>query len=379
MNSDGNVVSRRNLVATAALVPFAAIRGTAANSAVKVGLLGAGGRGTRLASFVVQVPQARLVALCDLFDERIEQAKARIPIASPKVYNDLSEMLASDIDAVIVATPVFLHPEHLEAAVRAGKHVYLEKPAAVDVAGCKRVMKAADSARPGLNVSVGFQQRYGWTYRQARQVLESGALGTIRQAEAHFLKGPVTGNEPVRERPVTMLEKVREWKHWRDLYGDIIVETYCHSIDVLNWFLGDQHPLKAVGDGGRTIRKDGDMSDHITVAYEYPGRVQATLVGSHITPPFFREVHERFYGSEAMVETARHYWRHYRGRDDVLYAEPERNIDHDSVEAFILRVAAGQTENVGIRGAESTLTAILGRMAMDLGRSVTWEEMMQSA
>ncbi len=371
--------SRRNLVQAAAVVPFAAIRGSAANSKVRVGLLGAGGRGTRLAGFVTQVPQAELVAICDLFDERIERVKGLLPDASPKAYKDFRAMLASDIDAVIVATPVFLHPEHLEAAVAAGKHVYLEKPAGVDVAGCKRVMKAADSASPGLNVSIGFQQRYGWTYARARRVLDAGLIGAVRQAEAHFLKGPVTGREPVRPRPVTIIDKVREWKHWRDLYGDIIVETYCHSIDVLNWFLGDRHPLRAVAGGGRTIRRDGDMSDHVTVAYEYPDSIQATLVGSHITPPFFREVHERFYGAEGVIETARHYWQHYRDRDDVLREEPERNVDHDSVEAFILRVAEGRAENVGIRGAESTLTAILGRMAMDLGRAVTWEEMMRPA
>ena len=379
MREHESALSRRNLVKAAAIVPFAAIRGTAANSAVKVGLLGAGGRGTRLASYVVKVPQAKLVALCDLFDEKIDAAKARIPVGSPQVYQDYRQMLESDIDAVIIATPVFLHPEHLEAAIKAGKHVYVEKPAAVDVAGCKRVMKAADSAKPGLNVSVGFQQRYGWTYKQAHSVLASGELGKVRQATAHFLKGPITGNEPVRQRPVTMLDKVREWKHWRELYGDIIVETYCHSIDVLNWFLGDQHPLKAVGDGGRTIRRDGDMTDHVTVAYEYPGGIQGTLVGSHITPPFFREVYERIYGSDSVIEMARHYWKHYRGRDDVLHQDPPRNIDHDTVEAFIRRVAEGKTENVGIRGAESTLTAILGRMAMDAGRTVTWDEMMNSA
>ncbi len=378
MASGGSDVSRRTFAA-AALTSFAAVRGSAANSAVKVGLIGAGGRGTRLASLVVKTPEARLVAICDLFDEQIERAKSRIPIENPRVYKDYNELLASDIDAVIIATPVFLHPEHLEAAVKAGKHVYVEKPAGVDVAGCKRVMKAADSAKRGLNVSFGFQQRYGWVYKEAHKVLESGGLGKIHQAEAHFLKGPVTGNEPFRPRPETMHDKVREWKHWRDLYGDIIVETYCHSIDVLNWFLGDTHPLKAVGNGGRTIRKDGDMTDHISVVYEYADNVQATLVGSHITPPFFREVHERFYGSDTAIETARHYWKHYRGKDDVVFAEPPRSIDHDSVEAFILRVAEDKTENVGIRGAESTLTAILGRMAMDTGRTVTWEEMMASA
>ena len=380
MKNNSSLISRRNLVKAATIVPYAAVRGSAANSVVRVGLLGSGGRGSRLSSYLVQVPGARLVALCDLFDEQIEKAKQRIPIENPKIYKDYNEMLASDdIDAVIIATPVFLHAEHLEAAVKAGKHVYVEKPAGVDVAACKRVMKAADSARPGLNVTFGFQQRYGWTYKQARKVIDSGGLGKIRQAEAHFLKGPVTGNEPPRKRPETFHDKVREWKWWRDLYGDIVVETYCHSIDVLNWSLGDQHPIKAVAGGGRTIRKAGDMGDHISVVFEYPDNIRATFVGSHIMPPFYREVHERVWGSESMVETARHYWKHYRGRDDVLHQDAPRSIDHDTIEAFIQRIAEGKTENVGIRGAESTLTAILGRMAMDTGRTITWDEMMRSA
>ena len=380
MKNSNGLISRRNLVRAAAIVPYAAVRGSAANSEVRVGLLGAGGRGSRLSSYLVKIPGARLVALCDLFDEQIEKAKQRIPIENPKIYKDYNEMLASDdIDAVIIATPVFLHAEHLEAAIKAGKHVYVEKPAGVDVAACKRVMKASDSARPGLNVTFGFQQRYGWTYKQARKVIDAGGLGKIRQAEAHFLKGPVTGAEPLRKRPETFLDKVREWKWWRDLYGDIIVETYCHSIDVLNWSLGDQHPIQAVAGGGRTIRQAGDMGDHISVVFEYPDNIRATLVGSHIMPPFYREVHERVWGSDSMIETARHYWKHYRGSDDVLHEDAPRSIDHDTMEAFIQRVAEGKTENVGIRGAESTLTAILGRMAMDTGRTITWDEMMRSA
>lgn len=378
MSQFDNNLTRRNLVRAATIVPFAAVRGAAANSAVRVGLIGAGGRGTRLASFVVKTPGAELVALCDLFDEQIEKAKERIPIKNPRVYKDLHELLASDVDAVIIATPAFLHPEHLEAVIQAGKHVYVEKPVAVDVAGCRRVMKAADSAKRGLNVSVGFQQRYGWTYRQAQDLLQSGEVGEIRQAVAHFLKGQFTGEEPPRDRPVTMIEKVQEWKLWRDLYGDIIVETYVHCIDALNWFLGDQHPVSAVGAGGRTVLKVGDMQDHLTVAYEYPGKIQATMVGSVVTPPFYREVYERFVGSDGVIETARNYWKAYRGREDVQYYEPPRSIDADTIEAFVKRVAEGKTENVGVRGAESTLTAILGRMATDLGRTVTWEEMMQS-
>lgn len=379
MEGKQRVISRRTLMKAATVVPFAAVRGTAANSAVKVGLLGAGGRGSRVSSFVVTDKRARLVALCDLFDEQIAKAKQRIPVENPTVYKDLNEMLASDIDAVIIATPVFLHPEHLEAAVKAGKHIYIEKPAGVDVAGCKRVMKAADSAKPGLNITFGFQQRYGTTYRKAKAVLDSPSFGPIRMAQAHFLKGPVTGDEPMNPKPKTDIEKIKNWKDWRELYGDVVVETYCHSIDALNWFLGDKHPSKAVGSGGRTIVKVGDMMDHCTAVFDYDNNVQATLIGTQIAPPFFREVFERIYGANEAVEMAREYWKHYRSKDDVLHEPAPRPIDQDSVEAFITRVLEGKTENVGVRGAESTLTAIMGRMAIDQRREVTWEEMMRSS
>jgi len=131
-------ITRRGLVTAAALLPWAAVRGTAANSAVSIGLIGSGDRGTLDAGLLVNLPNARLVALCDIYDDRIERAKKNIPLKDLKVYKDYRELLASDVDAVIIATPVFLHPEHFEAAVKAGKNIYIEKPAGLDVAGCKR-------------------------------------------------------------------------------------------------------------------------------------------------------------------------------------------------------------------------------------------------
>src|SRR5437016_1119491 len=180
-------ISRRDLVNAAGLLPITAIRGTAANSAVKVGLIGSGGRGTFDASLVVKDPNARLVALCDIFDDRIEQAKKRIPIENPKVYKDYHELLASDVDAVIIATPVFLHPEHFEAAVKAGKHIYIEKPAGLDLEGCRRVIHAADSADRKIDITFGFQQRY--VYLPAKALADSGGIGKIRMAHAHWIKG----------------------------------------------------------------------------------------------------------------------------------------------------------------------------------------------
>jgi myo-inositol 2-dehydrogenase/D-chiro-inositol 1-dehydrogenase len=369
-------LSRRNLIRTAAIVPIGVVSGSAQNSAVKVGLIGSGGRGTFDASILVKDPRARLVALCDIFDDRIEKAKEKIPIENPKVYKNYKDLLASDVDAVIIATPVFLHPEHFEAAVKAGKHIYIEKPAGVDVAGCKRVMQAADAADRKLNITFGFQQRYGPVYLKAKALLDSGAIGQIRMAHSHWIKGAVTGREQPVPPPTTEEEKIRQWHLWRSMYGDIIVETYCHGIDVLNWFLGG-HPGKAYGTGGRTVVKRGDNLDHVDVTFDYANNVQATLTGSQIAPKFYRSVNEQFFGPNGVIETAREYWTRNLGKGPVTEKSP-REITIDALSEFVRRIQEGKPENVGVRAAESTLTAILGRMAIDLHREVTWDEMMRS-
>ena len=335
----------------AAIVPYSAVRGTAANSAVKVGLIGAGGRGTFDASILVKDPNARLVALCDIFDDRIDAAKKKIPIENPKVYKNYHDLLASDVDAVIIATPVFLHPEHFEAAVKAGKHIYIEKPAGLDVAGCRRVIHAADSADRKLNITFGFQQRYGQGYLKARELVASGGIGPIRMAHAHWIKGAVPPNAQPKPKPANYEEKIREWHVWKDTFGDIIVETYCHGIDVLNWFLGG-HPTKAYGTGGRTFEKRGDIMDHLDVTFDYADNVQAVLTGSQITPVFYRSVNEQFFGSKGVIETAREYWTHYRGKGDTVTEKSPREITIDSLEAFVKRIQDGKPENVGVRAAE---------------------------
>jgi len=368
--------TRRNVLRAAAAVPFAAARGTAANSAVSIGLIGSGGRGTYDAGLAAKTAGARVTALCDIFEERIERARKTIPVENPKVYKNYQDLLASDVDAVIIATPVFLHPEHFEAAVKAGKHIYIEKPAAVDVAGCRRVMRAADSAERRLNITFGFQQRYGPGYRKARKLVESGGIGQIRRAHAHWIKGAFSGDEKPSPRPATEEDRIRQWHVWRDTFGDIIVETYCHGIDVLNWFL-DGHPLKAHGTGGRTVEKRGDILDHCDVTFTYANQVAAALTGAQMTPRFYRSVHEQFFGSSGVVETAREYWTHYRGGNHAVTEREPRDITADALEEFARRIREGKPENTGARGAESTLTAILGRMAIDLRREVTWEEMMR--
>ena len=367
--------TRRLLLRAAAFVPARTLRSSQANSAVTVGLIGAGGRGTLDAQLLVEHTGARLAAVCDLFDDRIERARARIPAPEAKVYKDYRDLLASPVDAVLIATPVFLHPEHFEAAAKAGKHIYIEKPAGADVAGCKRLMRAADSAPRRLNIAFGFQQRFAPLSRKAQQLVASGGIGRLVTAHSHWLKNEITAGEKPAPRPTSELERIRLWKNWRDTYGDFIVETYCHGIDVLNWFCGG-HPLKAVASGSRTLTRRGDLRDQCSVSFTYPNEIQGSLVGTQLAPAWYRDVHEYFIGTEGVVETAREYWKHHRSRTNILEEREPRDVTIDALTEFVRRVREGKPDNTALSGAESTLTAILARTAMDLKREVSWEEMM---
>ncbi len=371
-----DVITRRKMIgATVAAAGLA--RGAETNSTITVGVLGTGGRGTFVSTMLARNTPAKVVALCDLFDDKMEAAKKSIGVENPKLYKDFHKMLASDIDAVIIATPVFLHADHLEAAIKAGKHIYIEKPASIDVEGCKRIMRASDAADRKLNISFGFQRRYAPVYLKAKALADSGAAGPIHMGFARFIKSGSGWKETAkRPHPESDVEKVTEWNKWKDLSGDLIVENNVHSIDVLNWFLGGR-PLSAIGSGGATTPKLGDMRDHNFVAFEYKNGVQGQLSGSTLAPEGYRDVVEQFFGQKGMIETSENHWRHFRGVGQDITEKAARNITIDSVAAFVERIRDGKPENTGVRGAESTLTAILGRMAMDRRREVTWDEMMK--
>lgn len=369
------MMTRRTAVSS--IVAASLARASQANSAVNIGVIGTGNRGTFVASMMAKHTPARVTALCDIFPEKMEQAKKVIGVENPKLYADYRQMLASkDIDAILIATPVFLHAEHFEAAVKSGKHIYIEKPASVDVAGCKRIMRAADAADRKINITFGFQRRYAQTYQKAKKLADSGAIGEIHLGFARFIKND--GDDTVSPKPRTEIEKIKHWGDWKELSGDLIVENNVHSIDVLNWFLGG-HPQSAIGSGGTKARKQGDMRDHNFVAFDYGNGVEGQLSGMTLAPRGYRDVVEQFFGAKGVIETSENHWRHFRGRGDETREPAPRNNTIDSVAAFVQRISEGKPENTGVRGAESSLTAILGRMAMDARRTVTWDEMMKSA
>lgn len=321
--------------------------------------------------------QAKLVAAADVSQAAFERAREKVSLDSVSLTSDMNELLASDVEAVIIATPVYMHPDHFEAAIQAGKHIYIEKPAAADIEGAKKVMRLADAAPRDLNITFGYQQRHGDVYNAAKALIDSGEIGKINLVHSHFLKSGMTGREPVLPAPRTEGERLQQWKQWRATYGEIITETFCHNIDAMNWFVGAR-PVKAIGTGGRSVIKAGDLLDHLNVTFDYPGNVQGNLVGSYLSPSFYREVYERYFCQDGVVETARGYWKHFRGRNDVLEERSPHDITIDALGEFFGRILEGKPANTGVRGAESTLTALLGQMAIDRRTEVTWDEMMDS-
>jgi myo-inositol 2-dehydrogenase / D-chiro-inositol 1-dehydrogenase len=192
-------------------------------------------------------------------------------------------------------------------------------------------------------------------------------------AAARFIKSGGRGN-PDLPKPQTMDQKVKQWFHWRTLSGDLIVENNVHLIDVLNWFMGAP-PESASGEGGRTKLLAGDIRDHGNVTYVYPGGINATLCGMMLAPQFHRDVREEFFGTTGYLETSENGWRHRTSKAEPVAVRSPHNISIDSVKQFVQRIQAGTPENTIARGVESTLTAILGRLAMDLRRPVAWKEM----
>ncbi|MCL6545851.1 MAG: Gfo/Idh/MocA family oxidoreductase [Bryobacteraceae bacterium] len=367
--------TRRGFVTKAAaaftIVQPQAVRGTQANSKVAFGLIGAGGRGTYDASIVHRDPRAQVVALCDLFEDRLQAASKQLQLTNPALFRDFEKLLASPgIDAVIIATPPFEHPRMLEAAVQARKHIFCEKPMGVDLEGCQRVIRAGRQANPKICISVGFQQRYGPVYLEAYRRIQEGQIGELANARGFWI-----ANDPFQRRPYDdpKIEKLRNWFCYREYSGDIIVEQDCHNLDVLHWFLGSL-PIRAVGMGGRKVRTNMDILDHLTLSYEFPNGFHVNFEANQLSPAGFSKVGEEFTGTKGVMLTSRSRTVHIRGRNDQETIPAPRDITIDAFEQFVGRILSGNVENVAERSALSTLIAILGRTAIYEKREVQWKE-----
>ncbi|MBI4560327.1 MAG: Gfo/Idh/MocA family oxidoreductase [Candidatus Hydrogenedentes bacterium] len=371
----------RATVGTAAftiLAPSAA-RTYAANDKLHLGLIGCGGRGTWIGQLFQENSETKVVALHDYFRDRAESAGKRLEVDASRWYTGLDgyhELLSGEVDAVAVESPPYFHPQQSVAALEAGKHVYLAKPIAVDVAGCLDILKASQRAGGRLSLLVDFQTRNNELFREAARRIQAGMIGAPVCGQAYYH----TGRLNVQAPPGTEEARLRNWVFDKALSGDIIVEQNIHVLDVANWFLGG-HPVKAHGYGGRKARTDvGDCWDHFVVTYHYPNDVLLDFSSNQFVPGF-NDLCTRIYGEKGTVDA--HYggpvsinaksekWP--GGTTDQIYREGAVN----NIKDFCAGIRKGQFLNNIEESANSTLTSILGRMAAYKGRTVTWKEMMR--
>jgi len=353
--------------------------GAQANSQVALGIIGTGGRGRYVGTIFANDPRVRVAALCDIYHDQIDHAKTEIPSAErAPAFKNYQDLLArTDLDAVLIATPVFLHPEHFEAAVEARKHIYCEKPAGADVAGVKRLVRAAKRADASRVIQFGFQQRFSPEYLAALDLLRSGQLGELLLMRSDWMLGGAALRAFQSPYPPEE-QRIRHWGAFRETSGDFIVEQDCHGLDVLNWF-AQAHPVKATGAGGRKKRAYGDNLDHLNVTFEYPGGLRGFLAATQLAVKRYWDVKEQFFGTEGILETERQYYKWHRAENNDVVVKSKREITIDAVDAFVSDILAGKPRNMAFDAADSTLTSLLGRMAIETRREVTWEELLQSA
>jgi myo-inositol 2-dehydrogenase / D-chiro-inositol 1-dehydrogenase len=377
-----NETSRRGFVNASAAVGAGlmilkpeTVRGSQANSTLTVGLIGAGNRGTYVSGIFAKHEFCRIAAVADIYEDQLKKASEKF--SSARTFRSAKELVASDVDAVYIATPPFLHPEHFEMAVAARKHIFMEKPAAVDVAGCQRVLNAARKADKTKRISVDYQQRYGVDYRQAYDRVKSGEFGPIRMVRAAWIGGglPLRSGHPADE------EKIRNWLYYREHSGDIIVEQNCHNLDVVNWFMG-AHPETVSGYGARAVRKQtGNIMDSLGVTYEFGDGAVFSYSASQFTAGGYYDVGEVFLCEKGTIRTSRQGYEIYnkpkRGAPpEVVQTESSKgDITADAVNAFIDGARTGKIENAAFYAVESTLTAIMGREAIYSGKPMKWSDL----
>lgn len=373
-------------------VAVPAVHAAATDDVLRVGLIGCGGRGTGAARQALLADErVQLVAMGDAFADRIETSLQSLLVdrsVADKIdvspdhrfvgFDAYRDVLATDVDVVLLTTPPHFRPIHLKAAIDAGKHVFAEKPVAVDAPGVRSVLETcAEAKRKRLSVVSGLCIRYDAGFRETVNRLHDGAIGEIHTMIADDYRGPIWV-KPRKPDWSDMHWQMQNWYYFTWLSGDFNVEQHVHYLDVAAWVLGG-YPIKAIGMGGRQVRTDpmyGNIFDHHSVTYEYANG--ARLISNCRQQ---RGCKNRM-GSFALGSKGRANVSESRleinSASDWVYDQKAKNmyqVEHDEMFAGI---RSGQPINNGEYMAHSTLLAIMGRMATYTGQEIGWDQAMNS-
>ncbi len=391
-------VSRRTFMQTTAAATAAFVlpgAHVAGSDAVRVGVIGCGGRGTGAARDVIRSSAGvEIVSLGDLTPDRLGQCReqlSKLVADEPKYkqaikvtdekcftgFDAFEKVLASDVHYVILASPPGFRPAHLKAAVAAGKHIFTEKPVAVDSAGIRSVLETYEQAREkGLGIGVGTQRRHQAEYLATIKRLHDGAIGDVLSGQVFWNQGGLWNRE--RHPSWSDVEwQLRNWLYFTWLSGDHIVEQHVHNIDVANWVL-NAHPVKAIGAGGRQWRTDpkyGHIYDHFAVDFEYPSGARVMSMCRQIDGTRGR-IGEHFIGTKGSSDPAGKIF----GGSAWTYEAPEKPVSPYVQEHtdLVASIRSGKPYNELKQVAESTLTAIMGREAAYTGQELTWDEVLNA-
>jgi myo-inositol 2-dehydrogenase / D-chiro-inositol 1-dehydrogenase len=391
-------LSRRAFVQAGAVVTaglilpsrLRAIPSSPESGVIRVGVVGCGGRGTGAVRDCLRSSDGvELVAMGDLFPDRLASSREnlvklgtenpefgkKLKISDERCFSGFDayeKVIGSGIDLVILATPPGFRPQHLATAIAAGKHVFMEKPVAVDVKGIKSVFASSDLAKSkNLAIVAGTQRRHDPAYIETIKRVHGGAIGDVVAGEVYWNQGGLW-HRPRKEEWTDAEWQIRNWLYFTWLSGDHIVEQHVHNIDVANWMLG-AHPVRAVGVGGRQRRTDpafGHIYDHFAIQFEYPNGARVLSMCRQIDGAS-RHIGERFQGTKGTTDahteiSGANAWKHPR----VERPTSPYQLEHRDL---IASIRAGKPLNEGRQVAESTLSAIMGREAAYTGEAVTWD------
>jgi predicted dehydrogenase len=406
-NTDATGLTRREVLKATSLASLAAAFHTTggafaayASERIRVGLIGCGGRGTGAAIDCANAsPDVVITALGDLFPDQLEWSKGELrkklpaervtatPETSFSGFDAFEKVVATDCDLVILAAPPFFRPAHLAAAIDAGKHVFTEKPVAVDPAGVRSVIATSELAgKKGRAIVAGTQRRHQAHYVEIMKRIRSGDIGEIVAGQAYWNMGALwldRAAENWKNRTAKnwsdMEWQVRNWLFTTWVSGDHIVEQHVHNLDVMNWAFG-AHPVKCTGMGGRAARTDpmfGNIFDHFAVEYEYPNGARV-LSFCRQTEGAAENVSERVVGTKGYSYTDSTDG-HITGQKAYENEKASPNPYVQEHVDLIASIRAGKPLNEGRQVAESTLTAIMGRMSAYTGRAMSWDWVMNAS